>query len=312
MATRWRSLPDEPMQDRRALVWLIALVLTLALRPVSALEVTDDRGTRIELAGPAQRIISLAPHITELLFAAGAGERVVGVVEYSNHPQAAKRVPRVGDTRSLDLERIIALRPDLVIVWLTGSPQTQLDVLTALGLPIYYNEPRSLDQIGVTIERFGELAGTSTAAQSAAREYRTRLATLRQRYRGREPVTVFHQIWEQPLMTVNGEHLISHVLQLCGGQNIFAGLRTFTPHVVAEAVLEANPEVIGTGGRGNVKDAGLGTWLGWPQLRAVQRNNLYVVDPDLISQHVPRILDGAQQICESLDAARQRRPNVSR
>lgn len=292
--------------------WLIGIMLGFVTPPTGALQLIDDRGARIELAGPAQRIISLAPHITELLFAAGAGERIVGVVEYSNYPQAAKRLPRVGDTRSLDLERIIALRPDLVIVWLTGSPQTQLDVLTALGLPIYYNEPRSLDQIGQTIERFGELAGTSAAAQVAARDFRSRLATLQQQYRGREPVTVFHQIWEQPLMTVNGEHLISHVLQLCGGRNIFAELRAFTPHVVAEAVLEANPEVIGTGGRGAAMSAGLGTWLGWPQLRAVARNNLYVVDPELISQHVPRILDGAQQICESLDAARQRRSMLPR
>ena len=287
---------------------LWACMLALAMSQAAALQVVDDRGVRIDLPGPAQRIISLAPHITELLFAAGAGDRIVGVVEYSNHPEAAKRLPRVGDTRALDLERIIALRPDLVIVWLKGSPQTQLDVLTALRLPIYYNEPRALDEIALTLERFGELAGTTAAAQGAAREFRTRLAALRQRYRGKDEVSVFHQIWEQPLMTVNGEHLISHVLRLCGGRNIFESLRPLAPHVVAEAVLEADPEVIGTGGRGNPREAGLGSWYGWPQLRAIARNNVYVVDPDLISQHAPRILDGAGRICESLEAARQRRP----
>jgi len=277
-----------------------------------ALQVVDDRGVRIDLPGPAQRIISLAPHITELLYAAGAGERIVGVVEYSNYPEAARRLPRVGDTRSLDLERIIALRPDLVIVWLKGSPQTQLDVLTALRLPIYYNEPRALDEIALTIERFGELAGTLAVAQPAAREFRTRLAALRQHYRGRDTVTVFHQIWEQPLMTVNGEHLISHVLELCGGRNVFAPLRPLVPHVVAEAVLEANPEVIGTGGRGSPREAGLSAWYRWPQLRAIARDNVYVVDPDLISQHAPRLLDGAELICESLEAARRRRPTPAR
>jgi len=287
---------------------LFACVLAALMSAAHALQVVDDRGARIELPGPAQRIISLAPHITELLFAAGAGERIVGVVEYSNYPEAAKRLPRVGDTRSLDLERIIALRPDLVIVWLKGSPQAQLDVLTALRLPIYYNEPRALDEIALTIERFGELAGSGGDARRAADEFRARLAALRQRYRGRDEVTVFHQIWEQPLMTVNGEHLISHVLQLCGGRNVFARLRPLVPHVVAEAVLEADPEVIGAADRGSARDAGLGLWYGWPQLRAIARNNVYVVDPDLISQHAPRILDGAELICESLDAARRRRP----
>ena len=287
---------------------LFACVLAALMSAAHALQVVDDRGARIELPGPAQRIISLAPHITELLFAAGAGERIVGVVEYSNYPEAAKRLPRVGDTRSLDLERIIALRPDLVIVWLKGSPQAQLDVLTALRLPIYYNEPRALDEIALTIERFGELAGSGGDARRAADEFRARLAALRQRYRGRDEVTVFHQIWEQPLMTVNREHLISHVLQLCGGRNVFARLRPLVPHVVAEAVLEADPEVIGAADRGSARDAGLGLWYGWPQLRAIARNNVYVVDPDLISQHAPRILDGAELICESLDAARRRRP----
>jgi len=151
---------------------LFACVLAALMSAAHALQVVDDRGVRIELPGPAQRIISLAPHITELLFAAGAGERIVGVVEYSNYPEAAKRLPRVGDTRSLDLERIIALRPDLVIVWLKGSPQTQLDVLTALRLPIYYNEPRVLDEIALTCAmnaaRQQSLASSFTAEAAGA------------------------------------------------------------------------------------------------------------------------------------------------
>lgn len=289
------------------LLALLLCVLALPL-PAAALQVTDDRGVRVDLPGPARRIISLAPHITELLYAAGAGERIVGAVEYSDYPEAAKRLPRVGDTRALDLERVIALKPDLVIVWLSGSPQTQLDVLTALGLPLYYNEPRQLDQIAGTLERFGELAGTTDAARLAAREFRSRLAELRARYRGRDLVSVFHQIWEQPLMTVNGEHLISHVLRLCGGRNVFADLRPLAPHVVAEAVLERDPEVIGAAGLSGPQEAGLGQWFAWPQLRAIARGNVYVVDPDLISQHAPRILDGAEQICAALDGARRRRP----
>jgi iron complex transport system substrate-binding protein len=289
----------------RLIAWALAMAVVL---PAQALQIVDDRGVRLDLPGPAQRIVSLAPHITELLYAAGAGNRIVGAVAYSDSPAAAQRLPRVGDTRSLDLERIIALKPDLVIVWLKGSPQSQLDVLTALGLPIYYNEPRTLEEIGATLERFGVLAGTPVPARSAASAFRARLAALRARYRGRDEVTVFHQIWEQPLMTVNGEHLISQVLQLCGGRNVFADLRLLAPQIATEAVLEADPEVIGTAGVGSPREAGLGGWSEWPQLRAVARGNLYVVQRDLISQHVPRILDGAEQICAVLDGARSRRP----
>jgi iron complex transport system substrate-binding protein len=282
--------------------------LLLAAVAAQALTIVDDRGAALELPGPARRIVSLAPHITELLFAAGAGSSVVGVVAYSNYPAAAQRLPKVGDVNALDLERIVALKPDLVMVWQQGSPQGQLDVLAALGLPVYYNQPRSLDDIARTLERFGELAGTRATAEAAARAFRQRLAALRARYRGRDTVTVFHQIWDQPLMTVNGEHLISQVLALCGGRNVFGDLPPLVPHVAIEAVLDADPEVIGAAGTGSAAEAGLGAWFGWPRLRAIARGNVYVIDPDLISRHSPRILDGAEQLCAALDAARARRP----
>jgi iron complex transport system substrate-binding protein len=282
--------------------------LLLAAVAAQALTIVDDRGAAIELPGPARRIVSLAPHITELLFAAGAGSSVVGVVAYSNFPAAAQRLPKVGDVNALDLERIVALKPDLVMVWQQGSPQGQLDVLAALGLPVYYNQPRSLGDIARTLERFGELAGTRATAEAAAQAFRQRLAALRARYRGRDTVTVFHQIWDQPLMTVNGEHLISQVLALCGGRNVFGDLPPLVPHVAIEAVLDADPEVIGAAGTGSAAEAGLGAWFGWPRLRAIARGNVYVIDPDLISRHSPRILDGAEQLCAALDAARARRP----
>jgi iron complex transport system substrate-binding protein len=293
----------------RSLRRLLAGLLLCSLSTLAqALGIVDDRGVALELPGPARRIVSLAPHITELLFAAGAGSSIVGVVEYSNYPAAAQRLPQVGDVNALDLERIVALKPDLVMVWQQGSPQGQLDVLAALGLPVYYNQPRSLDEIARTLERFGELAGTRSTADAAARAFRQRLAALRARYRGRDTVTVFHQIWDQPLMTVNGEHLISQVLALCGGRNVFGDLPPLVPHVSIEAVLDADPEVIGAAGTGSAAQAGLGPWFGWPRLRAIARGNVYVIDPDLISRHSPRILDGAEQLCAALDAARARRP----
>ena len=292
---------------------LIGLAILAACAAAQALDVVDDRGATVSLPqGPARRIISLAPHVTELLFAAGAGDHVVGTVAYSDHPDAAKRLPQVGDVNALDLERIVALRPDLVIVWLQGSPQAQLDVLGRLGVPVYYSEPRSLDAIGSAIERFGELAGTPGAARPAARAYRERLAGLRARYRGRPAVGVFHQVWDEPLMTVNDGSLISQVLALCGGRNVFGALRPLVPHVSVEAVLDADPEVIGTGGYGSPAEAGLGGWYGWPHLKAVARGNVYVVDPALLTRHTPRVLDAAEQVCTVLDAARARRPGAAR
>ena len=293
---------------RCACAFLLGLVSVATAATTSALTVVDDRGVRIELAAPAQRIVTLAPHLTELIFAAGAGERIVGTVAYSDFPAAAQRIERVGDASALDLERLVALRPDLVVVWQGGTPQRQLDVLAALGLPLYYQQPRSLESIADSLERFGALAGTSALARPAAARFRERLAGIAARYRGRPPVSVFHQVWDRPLMTVGGGHLISQVIALCGGRNIFEGLSTLAPVVSTEAVLDADPELIVGAGTGTPSEAGLGAWLAWPQLRAVSRGNLHVLPPDLISQAGPRILDGAQQLCDAMDAARRRRP----
>jgi iron complex transport system substrate-binding protein len=288
---------------------LLAAVLALASAMAAAAEIRliDDAGRGVSLKQPARRIISLAPHLTELLFAAGAGGRVVGTVEYSDYPLAAQSIARVGDSAQLDLERIVALKPDLVLVWQDGNAQRQLEKLLQLGIPVFYNEPRRLPDIARAIEQFGLLAGTEAAALPAARAFAARADELRRRYAGRAPVTVFYQIWDQPLMTVNGEHLISDVIRLCGGQNVFAGLKPLTPEISTEAVLAADPEAI-AGMSAEAGQAGnLDQWKRWPRLKAAARGNLFVIDADLISRNTPRILDAAQQLCEQLAAARARR-----
>jgi iron complex transport system substrate-binding protein len=179
--------------------------------------------------------------------------------------------------------------------------------LLQLGIPVFYNEPRRLPDIARAIEQFGLLAGTEAVALPAARAFAARVAELRRRYAGRAPVSVFYQIWDQPLMTVNGEHLISDVVRLCGGQNVFAGLKPLTPEISIEAVLAADPEAI-AGMSAEAGQAGnLDQWKRWPRLQAVARGNLFVIDADLISRNTPRILDGAEQLCEQLAAARARR-----
>ncbi len=287
---------------------VLVAVLALGSAPVGAeIRLADDSGRSVTLKQPAQRIISLAPHLTELLFAAGAGEHVVGTVEYSNFPAAAQRIPRIGDSAQLDLERIVALKPDLIVVWQNGNAQRQLDKLLRLGVPVYYNASRRLAGIARAIEQLGRLAGTETIAFPVARAFVAREAELRQGYAGRSSVTVFYQIWDKPLMTVNGDHLISDVIRLCGGQSVFADLKLLTPVISTEAVLAADPEAIG-GVSAEAGQAGsLDAWKKWPHLKAVARGNLFIIPADLITRNTPRILDGAQQLCEHLDAARARR-----
>jgi iron complex transport system substrate-binding protein len=271
------------------------------------LAVRDDRGALISLAAPARRIVSLAPHITELLFAVGAGDRLVATVDYSDYPDAARRIARVGSVHALDLERVLSLRPDLIVVWLHGSPQRQIERLALIGVPTYYSEPRRLDDVASTLERFGRLAATEAQARRAARDYRERLSALRARYSGRAPVDVFYQVWNRPLLTVNDAHLISDVLRLCGGRNVFGSLATLVPTVSLEAVLQANPQAIIASSEGPQSDAGtFAPWRAWPRLAAVAQGALFAVDADTISRQTPRILDATQTVCERLEAVRAR------
>lgn len=283
---------------------LLCLLLLLPLGASALAEVStlDDDGRRIELQAPAQRIVSLAPHTTELLFAAGAGKQVVAAVEHSDYPPEARQLPRVGRASALDLERILALRPDLVVAWQSGSSPAQIARLQALGVPVFLSEPRTLADIPASLRRLGELAGTRAVADVEAQAFEARLAELRRRYGGRRSLRGFYQIWPEPLMTVSGEHLISRVMALCGVENIFAGLPTLAPQVSLEAVLEANPEIILASGE--LPGEWTQPWQRWKQLAAVRAGNLFYIDPDLIHRHTPRVLDGAEVLCEYAEAAR--------
>jgi iron complex transport system substrate-binding protein len=268
----------------------------------------DDAGRRVSLAQSAHRIVSLAPHVTELLFAAGAGEHVVGAVAYSDYPDAARTLPRVGGSGNVDIEAVAALKPDLVIAWKSGNQATHLEKFAALGIAVYVNEPRSLDDVAHSLETFGRLAGTERSGRAAAEAFRARRAALAQRYGKRPPVRLFYQIWNSPLMTVNDEHLISDVIRLCGGENVFGGLAQLAPTISVESVLAANPEAITASGMGESRPDWLDQWKRWPMLAASKAGNLYFIPPDLMQRHTPRILDGAERLCGFLEAARAKRP----
>jgi len=286
---------------------LICLLLAFGSlsHPVSAeLRVTDDAGQAVVLAAPARRIVSLAPYLTELLFAAGAGEYIVGASGFSDYPPAARDIPRIGSGMALDLERIVALQPDLVVAWQSGNPADLVARLQALGMPVYISEPHTLEDVGTALLRLGQLTATGEQARPAAAHYHEQLAALRLGHTGKQPVRVFYQLWDQPLMTVNDTHIISDVIQLCGGVNVFAGMKLLAPQVGVEAVLARDPAVIIAADDGGDVQNIFNTWQRWPRMRAVHGGHLYTIPGDLLVRHTPRILKGVTQLCEILDRVR--------
>lgn len=287
---------------------LIALLILLPAFSHAAIEVQDDAGHTLVLPQPARRIISMAPHVTELLFAAGGGDRIVGVMNFSDYPAAAKQLPLIGSNAQVDIERVLAARPDLVIVWQGGTAARQVDQLRRLGVPIFYSEQHQLDDVATSLIRFGQLLGTNAQAQAAARDFRQKIALLAQKYARRPPVRVFYQIWDRPLYTLSGRHVAGAAIRLCGGRNIFEMQGVMAPSVGIEAVLAANPEVIFSGVRHDSRDAGIDLWRPYTGLLAVGRDNLFRLDGDLLTRAGPRIADGVASMCEKLELARQRRP----
>jgi len=269
-----------------------------------AIDVRDDLQRRLVLAQPAQRVISLSPHITELLFEAGAGERIVGTVGYSDYPEPAKKIPRIGSFNKFDYEAITVLKPDLIIAWHSGNPASQMQGIHGLGVPVFYSEPKALDDIAETIEDFGRLTGTMQIAGPQAEEFRNRLSALQQSYANRKPVRVFYQVWDQPLMTVNGEHIISAAITLCGGVNVFADMPVAAPPVDMESVLARNPQVI-IAGINQQRSDWLQQWQRWSEIDAVANGHVYGVNPDMMTRHTSRILTATGEVCEFIDKARQ-------
>jgi iron complex transport system substrate-binding protein len=293
---------------KRLVCLLVYTGLVLAALTARAeIVVTDDSGTTLRLKEPARRIISLAPHITETLFAAGAGAALVGAVEYSDFPDAAKKLPRVGGYSKLDLEAIAALKPDLAVGWASGNSPAHIDKIRALGIPVYLVQPERIDDVAANLERYGDLAGTQAIAREAAASFRSRLAELRSRYEVRPQVRVFYQIWKQPLMTVGGGQVITDAIRLCGGENVFADLKPLAPKVTVEAVLAADPEIIVASGMGEARPEWVDDWRQWPSMTAVQRDNLFFIPPDLIQRHTPRLVEGAARLCTQIETARSKR-----
>ncbi|HVL75621.1 MAG TPA: cobalamin-binding protein [Noviherbaspirillum sp.] len=286
-------------------------LLACAAQATAAISVKDDRGETVTLARPAQRVITLSPHTTELVFAAGAGERIIGTVRHSEYPEAAKAIARVGDNKLIDLERVVAMQPDLLVVWLHNVAERQVEALRRLGIPMFYSDPRRLDDIPDTLERLGLLLGTGAHAQREARQFRERMAQLKEQHRQRPVVRVFYQLWDAPLYTLNDKSIASDVLRTCGAENVFGALSLPAPVVSVEAVLLEKPDAIVAAAGGKRSSDGLGHWRAYTSLPAVRHGNLFAVNSDLINRPGLRILDGAALVCEQMERARrelERRP----
>lgn len=290
--------------QRRALV--LSLLLLLTPGPVfSAIKLPQAGGGTLLLPAPAGRIITLAPNLAELVFAAGAGDRLKAVVEYTDFPPAAGRLPKVGNAFRFDLERIVELKPDLVIAWHSGNPQPALDKLRQMGVRVWQLEITRPREIASALETIGLAAGTAAAGRSAAARVRARLSRLRRDNAGKVPVTYFYQVAARPLYTVNGRHIISRSLRICGGRNVFTDLQALAPQISREAVLLADPQVIFSPGGKDYQGA-LDQWRAWPQLKAVKHHALLYLDADEISRAGPRLLDGIASACKLLDGVRKK------
>lgn len=251
---------------------------------------------------PARRIVSLTPGLTELIYAVGAERWLLATVEYADYPEAAKKIPRIGDAFRVDLEQLLALKPDLVLVWTSGTPATTVDQIKALGLRVESIEVQHLNEVGASLLRVGELTGMQTNAQAAAQAFEQGIQRLRTQYAGRSALRTFVEVSRQPLYTVNSNHVLSEALALCGGVNVFAELNQLAPSVAVEAVLNANPDVI-LSTEGTAEQVRQ-DWRVWPQISAVQQQRIYAVSPDTTTRATPRLLQGAAEICGALQQAR--------
>ena len=283
---------------------MMVLAMVAATPLADAVTVRDDAGNAVTLEKPAARVISMAPHVTEVLFAAGGGSRIVGAVNYSDYPEAAKSIPRIGSNREIDLERVISMKPDLIVAWMHNSSERQIEMVRKLGVPVFLSDPQTLEGIPDNVARLGQLMGTDAIANPAAADLRRQLAGLRARYAGRPPVRTFYQVWDKPLYTLSGRHIITDALRLCGGENIFEKLTVTAPVVSVESVLQADPEAVF--GTAEKNYGGVKLWKPYATLSATRMDNLFTVDGDLLNRAGPRMIAGTAILCEKLELARGR------
>lgn len=256
------------------------------------------------------RIVALAPHLAELTFAAGAGDFLVGVSAYSDYPEAVSVLPVIGNAFVVDQERLALLKPDMLLAWRSGTPQHVVGELSKRGYRVEVIQTRSLEDIASALERIGELTGNAAVAAQAAADFRQGLQALADRYSAPDPIRVFYQIQKRPLYTINGDHYVSELIELCGGHNVFSDLMNLAPLVAAEAVIERNPEVLLVSS--DARADALSDWDRWPNLAANRYGNRYVMPANEIGRPTPRLLMAGEALCNALLQGRAGRDKTRR
>lgn len=301
------------MPAKAGIQFQLLIVLALLLLPLlsrAAITLAGADGHSVTLQAPATRIVSLAPDLTELTYDTGAGAALVGTSRYSDYPAAARKLPRIGDAFRFDLERILALKPDLILAWRDGTPASAIERLRALKLPVLVIGTQTLAGIAESLELVGRAAGHAAEAQAAAQAFLAGLETLRNQFANRAPVRVFYEISAEPLYTVGGQQIISRMIELCGGRNIFADITAPAAAVSMENVLARDPQAIVTGSDPGAA-ARLKAWQRWPRISAVKTGSLFSISSDLLVRATPRILEGGRQLCEALESTREYRKTAA-
>ena len=282
------------------------MIRMLALACICALLCACSKpASETTASGAAERVVSLAPHLSEMMYAIGAGDRLVGVSSWSDYPREVLELPEIGDAFTVDQEQLSLLAPDLLLVWESGMPEHTVDELRSRGYRVESIRTRSLADVGTAMIRLGELTGRHAMAETAAEQFTGALDELRERYLDAEPINVFFQITARPLYTINREHFISEIISLCGGRNVFDDLGEMAPSVSVEAVLDRDPEVMLAGT--NSGDDAFDEWARWPGLAANRYGNQFLLPDETIGRPIPRLVLAGHSVCIALDQARSNR-----
>ena len=281
-----------------------ALIAAVEQDPRASLRhVPDDLGRIVDVSQPPLRIVSLTPGATEMLFAAGAGAQLIATVQYSSEPPAARAVPRIGDVAAIDMERLVALRPQVVIAWPAGGNPAQRAKIAALGIPLYQQQVARLSDLPGSLRRLGVLAGTEAVAGQAARALEARLAALEHSYgapAGGQRPTALLQVWNRPIYTVGGQHLMSDALELCGARNVFADLPEPGPVIDTEAIIARNPDIILAAAPPGEGAAWVADWQRFPSLAAVRNHRVVAFENQALSRLGPSVLDATEELCRTI------------
>jgi iron complex transport system substrate-binding protein len=289
---------------RRSLLVSLALIWSGAAAAATTREVRDDTGDPVRVPVQNCRIVSLAPGTTAMLYAAGAGHCLVGTIAHSKEPAAAEKIPVVGDAETLDFENLMALRPTVVVVAVDVVQRVRIDRIRALGIPVYQVHVTSLGQMPTSIRGLGALTATQAAAEHEAGRLENELAAIAGRYRGRPAVRVLYQIWDQPIYTIGGKHVINDALTLCGASNIFADLSTAAPAVTREAAVLRNPDLILVSAPPSAADEWRAAWARFPTLNAVRNQHVLPFTDERMDRMGPSVVEATAGLCELIDRAR--------